>query len=257
RDPGPSGGDGRDPGRFMIDADGRVVMISGPVRGIGRSIAERLRVAGYRLSLGGRKLEELEAMVAGWSDVDRDKTVSVHRFDAEDSDSARAWVDETVAHHGGIDVLVNNAGILEGFGLDDYDEAAFDAMWRINVKSPTLLTHLTLPHLRRSGHGRVINIASMSGKRVKGGFSPGYAMTKHAVMALTHATRQHGWADGIRATAICPAFVGTDMLADVDTGDEPIIDPDDIAELINTALMLPNHSSVPEIAINCRLEDLF
>jgi NADP-dependent 3-hydroxy acid dehydrogenase YdfG len=58
------------------------------------------------------------------------------------------------------------------------------------------------------------------------------------------------------ATAICPAFVGTEMIADVDTGDEPVIDPVDIAELINTALSMPNHSSVPEIAINCRLEDM-
>ncbi len=241
----------------MIEANGRVVMISGPVRGIGRSIAERLRTSGYRLSLGGRNVDAIKAMVDGWPDDDGGNQVSIHRFDAEDSDSTRQWIDDTVAEHGGIDVLVNNAGILEGFGLDDYDEEAFDAMWRINVKSPTLLTHLALPHLRVSGHGRVINIASMSGKRVKGGFSPGYAMTKHAVMALTHATRQHGWDDGIRATAICPAFVGTDMLADVDTGEEPIIHPDDIAELINTTLALPNHSSVPEIAINCRLEDLF
>lgn len=241
----------------MMDADGRVVMISGPVRGIGRSIAERLLASGYRLSLGGRNLDAVQEMVAGWSLEEPDKMVSSHRFDATSSDSARRWVDETVAHHGGIDVLINNAGILEGFGLDDYDEDAFDAMWSINVKSPTLLTHLVLPHLEVCGHGRVINIASASGKRVKNGFSPGYAMTKHAVMALTHATRQHGWDDGIRATAICPAFVGTEMLAHVDTGEEPIIHPDDIAELINTTLALPNHSSVAEIAINCRKEDMF
>ncbi|MEM7325649.1 MAG: SDR family NAD(P)-dependent oxidoreductase, partial [Actinomycetota bacterium] len=138
-----------------------------------------------------------------------------------------------------------------------YDEAAFDDMLTVNVKTPTLLTHLTLPHLRVSGHGRVINIASLSGKRVKGGFSPGYAMSKHAVMALTHATRQYGWDDGVRATAICPSFVETEMIAGVDTGEEPVIDPDDLAELVSTALSMPNFSSVPEIIVNCRREDLF
>lgn len=236
----------------MIAADGRVVMLSGPARGIGRAVAERLRDAGFRLSLGGRNTDAIQAMVDGWGDE-----VSVHHFDAIERESAETWVSETVAEHGGIDVLINNAGVLEGFGLDDYDEAAFDLMLTVNVKAPTLLTHLALPHLRRSGHGRVINVASLSGKRVKGGFSPGYAMSKHAMMALTHATRQHGWPDGIRATAICPSFVGTDMIADVDTGQEPVIDPADIAELINTALAMPNHSSVPEIAVNCRLEDMF
>ena len=240
----------------VMEASGRVVMLSGPVRGIGRALAERLRASGFRLSLGGRDVGAMQEMIDGWPDDDRAQPVTVHRFDAEDSDSHRTWVDQTVAEHGAIDVLINNAGIIHGFGLDDYDEAAFDAMWRVNVKSPTLLTHLVLPQLRVSGHGRVINVASLSGKRVKGGFSPGYAMTKHAVMALTHATRQHGWDDGIRATAICPSFVGTDMIANVDTGEEPVIDPADIAELVNIALLLPNHASVPEIVVNCRLEDL-
>ncbi len=240
----------------MIAADGRVVMISGPVRGIGLAIVERLRAAGFALSLGGRDLAAVQALIDRWGPPAAGSApITAHHFDAADSESARRWVSETVEQHGGIDVLVNNAGILEGFGLDDYDEQAFDRMWRINVASPTLLTHLTLPHLRVSGHGRVVNISSASGKRVKNGFSPGYAMTKHAVMALTHATRQHGWSDGIRAVAICPAFVGTDMISHVDTGEEAIIDPADIAELINTALALPNHASVPEIVVNCRVED--
>ena len=181
----------------LIGSAGRVVMLSGPVRGIGRAVAERLHSAGFSLSLGGRDPDAIESMVDHWpTGPGGNQAVSRHRFDAADSASARAWVDGTMAEHGRIDVLINNAGILRGFGLEDYDEAAFDEMWNINVKSPTMLTHLTLPHLRVSGHGRVINIASMSGKRVKGGFSPGYAMTKHAVMALTHATRQHGWDDG-------------------------------------------------------------
>ncbi len=238
----------------MIEAAGRVVMISGPARGIGRAISERLAAEGFRLSLGARNTEAVEAMVAGW-DPAAAALATVHAFDATDSDSARRWVNETMDRHGAIDVLINNAGVLEGFGLDDYDEAAFDSMLQVNVKAPTMLTHLALPHLRQSGHGRVINIASLSGKRVRGGFSPGYAMSKHAVMALTHATRQTGWADGVRATAICPSFVGTEMIAAVDTGEEPVTDPVDIAELVNTALSMPNHASVPEIAVNCRLED--
>ncbi len=236
----------------MIAADGRVLMISGPARGLGRALAERLRGEGYRLSLGGRDAAAIGDLVGQWGSG---PDVSVHRFDATDGDSARTWVADTMGEHGRIDGLINNAGLLEGFGLDDYDEAAFDAMWQINVKAPTLLTHLALPHLRAAGDGRVVNIASASGKRVKGGFSPGYAMTKHAVMALTHATRQHGWADGIRAVAVCPSFIATEMIAHVDTGEEPVIEPADLAELIRTWLALPGSASVAELIVNCRLED--
>lgn len=233
-------------------------MLSGPARGIGRSLAERLAADGFSLSLGGRNTETIAEIVADWPGPnDGGAPISIHHFDATDGESARQWVTETVAEHGGVDVLINNAGILDGFGLDNYDEAAFDSMLTVNVKSPTLLTHLTLPHLRVSGHGRVINIASLSGKRVKSGFSPGYAMSKHAVMALTHATRQHGWDDGVRATAICPSFVETDMITDFVTGEDPVTDPDDIAALVSTALSMPNFSSVPEIIVNCRREDLF
>lgn len=245
----------------MIGGDGRVAMVSGPARGLGRALAERLRADGYALSLGGRNTEAIETMVGEWQAADEGDgaaagpATSIHHFDATDGDTARSWVDATVEAHGRIDVLVNNAGLLEGFTLDDYDEAAFDAMWQINVKAPTLLTHLTLPHLRAAGSGRVLNVASLSGKRVKGGFSPGYAMTKHAVMALTHATRQSAWADGVRAVALCPSFVDTEMIAHVDTGDEPVIDPVDLAELVSTTLALPDSASVAELHVNCRLED--
>jgi len=243
---------------MILEPAGRVVMLSGPARGIGRSLADRLAIDGFTLSLGGRNTEAIAEVAAQWTrPEDGGPAVSVHHFDATDGDSARSWVAETVEAHGRIDVLINNAGVLDGFGLDNYDEAAFDNMLTVNVKTPTLLTHLTMPHLRQSGHGRVINVASLSGKRVKGGFSPGYAMSKHAVMALTHATRQHGWDDGVRATAVCPSFVETDMISDFETGEDPVIDPDDIAALVSTALSMPNYSSVPEIIVNCRKEDLF
>ncbi len=238
----------------MLDAEGRVVMISGPARGLGRAIAERLRSDGYTLSLGGRTPDAVSAVADGLSGVG---DLSIHHFDALDADTARRWVADTLDAHGRIDVLINNAGVLDRFDLDDYDEAAFDHMWRVNVKAPTLLTHLCLPSLRTAGHGRVVNIASLSGKRVKGGFAPGYAMTKHAVMALTHATRQQGWSDGVRAVAVCPSFIDTDMIAGVETGDEPVIGGEDIAELISTALRLPDHASVAELVVNCRKDDLF
>ncbi|MEZ5411861.1 MAG: SDR family NAD(P)-dependent oxidoreductase [Acidimicrobiales bacterium] len=237
----------------MLAADDRVVMVSGAARGIGRAVAERLRADGFRLSLGARRPEQLAGLTPSWPHG----TVLHHHFDAHDPASAEAWVTATAEHFGGIDALVNNAGVLAPFAVDAFDEESLDTMWAVNVKAPARLTSLAWPHLCRSGHGRVVNLASLSAKRVRNGFAPGYAMTKHALLALTHATRQAGWDHGVRAVALCPSFVDTTMIADVDPGPEPIVQPADVAELVSMALCLPDHLSVPEIVVNCRREDLF
>ena len=229
------------------DTDGRVVMVSGANRGIGAAIAGRLAADGHRLSLGARRLD---ALAASAPDVDPDR-VLLNSYDAVDRDSARRWVDATVDRFGGVDVLVNCAGIVDRTGLEAMEEDALDEMWEVNVKGPLRLTRLALPHLRRSGSGRVINLASMSAKRVKGDALPGYSMTKYALLALSHATRQVGWDDGIRVTAMCPGPVATDMM---DPDDETITQPEDVADLVATVIELPNTASVSELLITCRLE---
>ncbi|MCB9947666.1 MAG: SDR family NAD(P)-dependent oxidoreductase [Rhodospirillaceae bacterium] len=238
----------------MLAPADRVIMISGANRGIGYGVARRLAASGFRLSLGARDLAALSAAVA---DLPAERT-ACFAYDAADLGLAEAWVAGTVARFGRIDGLVNNAGIAKPpYRLDDADESALDAMWAVNVKGPLRLVRLALPHLLACGHGRVVNVASLSGKRVKND-NVGYAMTKYAVVALTHAIRRHGWDQGLRATAVCPSFVRTDLTADVDkvTADE-MIQPEDLAQLVETALNLPDNAVVAEMLVNCRLEDLF
>lgn len=234
----------------LEDGTARVIMLSGPTRGIGRATAARLHAAGFALSLGARDAGALVALTADWPSG----SYSLHHFDALDTASQADWVSHTVDQHGRIDGLVNNAGVLAPFDFQHFQEDSLDIMWAINVKTPARLAHLALPHLRAAGDGRIVNMASLSGKRVNGKFEPGYAMTKHAVVALTAALRQEFWSDGVRATAICPSFVDTEMIAGADPGPEPIIDPADVAELIHTALCLPGSASVAELTINCRVE---
>ena len=129
-------------------------------------------------------------------------------------------------------------------------------MWEVNVKGPLRLIRLALPWLKKSGSGRIVNVASLSGKRVKNAYA-GYAMSKFAVVALTHAVRRLGWDHGVRATAICPSFVATDMTAEVTAVPRgEMIQPADLAELVATALALPNNAVVAELLVNCRLEDM-
>ncbi len=85
----------------------------------------------------------------------------------------------------------------------------------------------------------------------------GYQMSKFAVVALSHAVRRTGWDEGLRATAICPGFVNTDLAAGIaDIASEAMTQPDDIARLIANTIEMPNSASVAEILVNCRYEDL-
>lgn len=229
----------------MLDPAARVVMVSGAARGIGRATVQALLAAGYRVSAGIRDPRGLEPS----------GQLMLHRYDAEDEASAAAWVDATVARWGALDALVNAAGINPMFRVTDADETALDAMWAVNVKGPLRLSRLALPHLRACGAGRIVNVASLSGKRVRNP-SAGYAMSKFAVVGLTHALRLEGWDDGVRATALCPGFVDTDMTAAAQFPRDEMTRPEDLAALIETLLRLPNAAVVAELLVNCRFENV-
>ncbi|MEO1989792.1 MAG: SDR family NAD(P)-dependent oxidoreductase [Martelella sp.] len=231
--------------------DAPVIMVSGANRGIGAAIVRDLLRHGYRLSLGARDVAKLEAQFGTPGDMLR-----YHHFDAFEPETAKQWVDETVAHFGRIDGLVNNAGSGEQVLLTDDNEEALDRLWAVNVKAPLRLTRLCLPHLEETGRGRIVNIVSMSGKRVRNGFV-GYNMTKFAVMGLTHTTRHVAWEKGVRATAICPSFVRTEMSSYTSkVKPEDMIQPETMAELVRTAIELPNNAAMAEMLVNCRLEDM-
>lgn len=235
----------------MLSPDGRVILISGANRGIGRAIAELLQARGYSLSLGGRDLNSLRAMSADWDP----SHLHLARYDANDWTSHRAWIDAAAARFGRIDGLVNNAGMSSHMTLNAPDEATLDAIWAVNCKGPLNLIHCALPHLEACGTGRIVNVASMSGKRVRNDHVA-YNMTKHAMIALNHAARRIAWDKGVRATAVCPSFVRTDMTAtNKALPPEAMSQPADLAELVATVLALPNNATVAELLVNCRLED--
>ncbi len=227
----------------MLEAMDRVVMVSGAARGIGRAVVERLLDSGFRVAAGVRDARGLKAS-------DR---LLVHRYDAESLDSAEAFVAAAVARFGMLHGLVNAAGINPKFAVTDADETALDALWAVNVKGPLRLSRLALPHLRACGAGRIVNVASLSGKRVTNP-NAGYAISKFAVVALTQALRHEGWKDGVRATALCPGFVETDMTAAAAFPRDEMSKPADLAVLTEMLLLLPNTAVVAELLVNCRLE---
>jgi NAD(P)-dependent dehydrogenase (short-subunit alcohol dehydrogenase family) len=231
----------------QLPAAGRVAMVSGANRGIGAAIARRLLAEGWSLSLGSRQAPALP-------DLAENGQVAQFDFDAEDAGSPARWVARTVSRFGRLDALVNNAGVAIPFDFDAEDETNLDLMWEVNVKAPFRLTKAALPHLRACGQGRVVNVSSLSGVRYKGG-SIGYAMSKHAMMALSAGTRYAGWADGVRVTTVCPGAVHTPMgLANTAVPPDQMIQPETVAALVATALSMPNTASIVEIPVNAVLE---
>lgn len=235
----------------MLKPENRTVMISGANRGIGLAIAKTLSDAGYRLSLGARNPAAIDT--SQLSDQ-----VLCHQYDATEPESASNWQKATLDQFGGIDAVVLNAGVIKSVGVETGTEADLDLMWETNFKGPLRLIRATMPSLRQCGHGRIVNLASLSGKRLLSESNLGYGATKFAALALTHAIRRAGWEDGIRCTAICPGLVDTDMVSNVTTpAGEYKITPEAIAATAAYALSLPNDASVAEILVNSRLEAMY
>lgn len=227
----------------------KVAMVSGASRGIGLAIARELKRQGFALSLGLRTPAALPPDLAG------PDTLAV-AYDAMDRTAERAWVAATIARFGQLDVVVNNAGIMRHVGLDDGSDDDLDAMMEVNVKAPYRVLRAAWPHLVASGQGRVVNVASLSGKRVRG-LNAGYQMTKHAVMALTHSVRRLGWQHGVRATALCPSYVHTDMVAGMaPMPPEEMTQADDLAKLAVHVITLPNTAAIAELLVNSTYEHM-
>lgn len=227
----------------------RVAMISGGGRGLGAAIVERLLADGWTVSLGLRDVAQAERFAPA-------ERVLAVPFDATDLDAATRWTAATVERFGRLDALVNNAGILRKVDFETGGDAELDELWAVNVKAPFRLIRAALPHLRKAGNGRVVNIASTDGKRYRAGVSVGYTMTKHALVALTEAAKFAGYADGVRATAICPGAIDTDLIANIPgvTPKAERLQPQTVADIVAFVLSLPNQASVPEIIANTRLE---
>jgi NAD(P)-dependent dehydrogenase (short-subunit alcohol dehydrogenase family) len=228
----------------------RVAMISGASRGIGASIAEKLLAEGWAVSLGLRNPDG--------SPFKAHANALACRFDALDPESERTWLDETVRRFGRIDGLVLNAGMMIQKTVLEADDADFDLIFNVNVKSPMRLSQLAWPYLEKAKAGRIVTIASLSGKRVKSAGSGLYAMSKFAAVALGHGLRQCGKENGVRSTIICPSYVATDMgNALANRKSTELTQPDDIARIVHMVLELPKSASIAEIPVHFSVEDAY
>jgi len=235
----------------MRDLKGKLVWITGGGTGIGAAGARRLAESGCRIILSGRRTEPLE-QVAG----EIGEAVRAMPLDVADSAAVAETGARIAAEHGTPDILVNNAGInVPKRHWPDVSHADWEAVFRINVDGLFYCTQAVLPGMRARGEGQIINISSWAGVRVSFLTGPAYTAAKHAVCALTENLNMEEGINGVRATAICPGEVSTDIM---DKRPVPVpasvrarmVQPEDMGEAIHFVAAQPPHVCVNELVVS-------
>jgi len=187
----------------------KVAIVTGAGTGIGRAIALALVREGARVALVGRRKEILAAVAKEANGL----TLVLAADVSKQSDIDRV-LSETSAQFGGLNVLVNNAGILHIGTAEEISEQQWDETFNINVRGLWLFSRSVLPHMRRAGGGSIINVASVlgiNGARKRSAYAP----SKGAVVLLTKCMAIDYGHENIRVNALCPSFVETDLTAEV------------------------------------------
>ncbi len=188
---------------------GRVALITGASRGIGRAIAVRYAAEGADLFLTATRrstLDETRALAEH-----QGARAVLHTADVSDRAAVTAMIDAALSAFGRIDVLVNNAGIYKAARLVDYTPEDFDRIMQVNLYGAFHVMQLVLRHMLARGRGKIVNIASTAGKWASMNQSA-YNASKHALVGLTRCAALEAGPHGIQVNAICPGFVETDML---------------------------------------------
>ena len=191
----------------MAELAGRTALVTGGARGLGRAIVEVLHREGASVMITDVLVEDGEELAAG---LDR------AAFTALDVTSEAGWdaaVAETVARFGGIDVLVNNAGLVGLFPFEDTPPARWDRMIAVMTTGPYLGARAVIPGMLARGGGAIVNIASTNAIRGMAQ-SAAYTAAKHGVLGFTRSLALEYAARGIRINAVCPGAMRTPMLTE-------------------------------------------
>jgi NAD(P)-dependent dehydrogenase (short-subunit alcohol dehydrogenase family) len=156
-------------------------------------------------------------------------------------------VADHVEREGGLDVLVNSAGIGIAGRVEDAQLKHLDRQLAINLRGLFLVTQAAIPHLRTT-KGWIVNLASIAGTQPVP-ILPVYAATKAAVISLTHSLNADLDDDGVRSIAICPGFVDTPMAEFTGMAGDEMIQPEDCAEVVRMCLRLSPRARVPQVVI--------
>jgi 3-hydroxybutyrate dehydrogenase len=193
------------------DLKGRSAIITGSTSGIGKQFAAGLASQGVNVMLNGfGEPDEIETFRAS---LERDHGVSAgyNGADMTKPEEIRSLIDEAADRFGAIDILINNAGIQKVAPIDEFPDDKWDAIIAINLTSAYHTIKHSLPHMKKKGFGRIINLASAHGL-VASPFKSAYVAAKHGVLGLTKTVALEVAEQNITCNAICPGYVQTPLV---------------------------------------------
>jgi NADP-dependent 3-hydroxy acid dehydrogenase YdfG len=227
----------------MISLEGKVAVVTGASRGIGAAVAHMLAAQGVALGLASRSGDDLG--IAG--------AVALPT-DVRDRAQVKALVDATVAAHGGLDIVVANAGVGAYGPFVDLDPVLSDEMMDINAKGVINTAAACVPHLIARGAGDFVSVASEAGRRGLP-FEAVYCASKFAQVGFTAALDHELRPQGVRCTNVCPGGVATDFAMGEGGGRTPdmpelagMMSAEDVAEAVVFVLTRPRNHRILEVA---------
>jgi len=229
---------------------GKVAVVTGASAGIGLAVAREVHRLGATVVIAARSRKRLDAAVA--SVGERTAPIVADVTQAEDVERLVAVTIET---HGGIDVLVANAGVYVGGDLWDSDPAAIEQLIETNVTGVVRTVRTALPHMLERGSGDVVVTSSVSGHQAIH-WEPVYSASKHALQAFVHGVRRQLIGTGVRMGAIAPGVVLNDLWGVSDSAEieEKVasgegIRSEDVADAVGYMLTRPPHVTIRDLVI--------
>jgi NADP-dependent 3-hydroxy acid dehydrogenase YdfG len=230
-----------------MDLSGKTAIVTGASSGFGRATARALQDAGVRVAGGARRVERLDTEIA-------------LELDVRDVDSCARFVAAAVEQLGGLDILINNAGLALGRApFDESTEEDEETVFGTNVNGLVRMTRLCLPHIRDGGH--IVNLGSIAGRQAYEG-AASYVASKFAVRGFTYALREDLLGRPIRISTVDPGLAETEFSlvrfkGDAEKAAAPYkgVDPlqaEDIAGCIMFVLTRPFHVNIDEMVIKAR-----
>ena len=201
---------------------GKRVLVTGAAVGIGQSIAERMSEEGATLALADIKEKEGRALE---SQLCKDGgTAFFIPVDLANVASIRKMVETAISRMGQIDVLVNNGGVTQRLGLFEIDEEKWDWIQSINTRGLFFGLQAVALHMKERRSGKIINMASIGGKGVKGTSNASYSASKAAAIAIARVAAQELGPFNINVNSVCPGLTRTEMLADLEKANPALLD---------------------------------
>jgi NADP-dependent 3-hydroxy acid dehydrogenase YdfG len=242
---------------------GKIVVITGASSGLGEATARLLSAHGAGVVLGARRVDRLQSLAEELT-VSGGKALAV-ATDVTHCNQVKALVDAAVQTFGRIDVMLNNAGLMQQSRLDSLKISEWDAMIDINIKGVLYGIAAALPHMKQQKSGHVINVSSVAGHKVTP-LGSVYCATKHAVRAISEGLRVEVKPYNIRTTVISPGAVATELAEHITEPDaaaaiqkfykEAAIPADSFARAVMFAMSQPEDVDINEILFRPTRQEL-